>query len=270
MLGHLIYNYQHLDDVRIQQELSKKLYAPLFDGVHLVHAYNGKGEFGYQPYLEDQLLTTTNRGHFRGAVDLINLGLNYFTEQRIPGVRYVLVTAADTWLLNTEFLTQLMSEMERDGKVLAASSWGRAKAPENPSGLSTDFFIIDLEWNREAKIFPLDYDAFYTKYMDMYALLWAMPIVETAVQFNYQKYFLTHYVDNEIRTKRDQMLRRIVEREPVHLPTGERKGDWPEIGLYTSADPRSKQKTLQELHLDLGEYSRKLIQAEDLSYYNRV
>lgn len=48
MLGHLIYNHNQLDDDRIQQEISKKLYADNFGGIHLVHVYNGKKSFGYK------------------------------------------------------------------------------------------------------------------------------------------------------------------------------------------------------------------------------
>jgi len=129
MLGHLIYNYQHLDDARIQQEISKNLYVKAFDKVHLVHAYNGKKEFGYRPHLEDKLIKIKNRGHFKGAADLINAGLKYFTTKKIPGLKYVLVTAADTWLLDVDFLKDLIDQMQREGKVLAASSWGRSKYP---------------------------------------------------------------------------------------------------------------------------------------------
>ena len=129
MIGHLIYSYNHLDDVRIQQEISKNLYAKVFGGVHVVHAHNGKKNFGYQKYLEDKLITLQNRGHYQGASDLVNAGLEYFSENRIPKLKYVLVTAADTWILNTELLENIFDEMRKEKKVLAASSWGKAKAP---------------------------------------------------------------------------------------------------------------------------------------------
>ncbi len=268
MLGHLIYNHQHLDDARIQQEISKSLYPKSFDGVHLVHAYNGKKEFGYKPYLEDKLLTLGNRGHFRGAADLINAGLEYFSKKKIPGLKYVLVTAADTWMLDGKFLSKLVGQMESEGRVLAVSSWGRAKYPERPTGFSTDFFVIDIEWNRKSKLFPVDYDSFAEKFLDIFALQYAMPTLEGAVQFSFQKYILKRFVDNETWTEREKMLRRIIEREPVHLPTGERIGDWPDIGLYTSPEPMEKKKILKKLRYDFGPCSHKLMTAKDTGYFN--
>jgi len=37
--------------------------------------HNGKKKFGYEPYLEDKFIQIKNNGHFQGAVDLINRGL---------------------------------------------------------------------------------------------------------------------------------------------------------------------------------------------------
>ncbi|HLD17535.1 MAG TPA: hypothetical protein VJB99_00485 [Patescibacteria group bacterium] len=269
MLGHLIYNYQHLDDVRIQQEISKGLYAPHFDGNYLVHAYNGKPEFGYKKYLEDRLIRIPNRGHYRGAVELINAGLAVFLEMR-RGPRYVLVTAADTWVLNVDFFAGLVREMEQGGKVLAASSWGRAVSPEKPSGFSTDFFLLDLEWNRKAKVFPLDYDAFVKKFSDVFALQFVQPTVEGAVLYKFQKYFLDHFEDNDVWQERNKAFRRIIEREPVHGPKGDRQENWPEIGLYTSPAPEEKRKALKKLKLDLGPQMHRLLTERDVSYYNKI
>ncbi len=270
MLGHLIYDYQHLDDVRIQQEVSKKLYPKAFGKVHLVHVYNGKPEFGYKPYLEDRLITIKNRGHFRGAADLINAGLKYFSTKKIPGLKYVLVTAADTWLLDIDFLKSLTDQMQKEGRVLAASSWGRTKYPEKPTGFSTDFFILDIEWNRKSKLFPVDYDGFAEKFLDIFALQYVMPTLESAVQYSFQKYFLTHFNDHEVWLQREKSFRRIVEREPVHLPTGERQSDWPEIGLYTSPEPTSKQEILKKLKFDFGPHCHRLINSKELGYYDKV
>lgn len=270
MLGHLIYNYQHLDDARIQQEISKNLYARMFGDVHLVHAYNGKKEFGYKHYLEDKLITLKNRGHFTGASDLISAGLEYFNSHKISGLKYVLVTAADTWMLDGKFLSRLIEQMEIEGRVLAASSWGRAKYPEKPTGFSTDFFVLDIEWNRKANIFPLDFDDFSHKFLDLFALQYVVPTLEGALQYAVQKYFLTRYADNDSWRMRDRMVRRIVEREPVHLPTGERIEDWPEIGLYTSPEPAAKKKILKKLGFDFGPNMRKLLTAKNTGYYNSV
>jgi hypothetical protein len=269
MIGHIIYNYQHLDDVRIQQELSKKLYTKVFGGVHLVHAYNGKKEFGYEPYLEDKFIRIKNRGHYKGAVDLINAGIKYLQGAKIKGLKYVLVTAADTWAIDTRFLKKVMKEMELEGKVLAASSWGNAVAPARPTGFSTDFFLFDLEWNHKAKLWPLDYDGFIEKFEDVLAINYTQPTVELAAQYAFQKHFLKTYEDNDVWRTREKMFRRLIEREPIHID-GERISDWPNLGLYTSPDPKTKQAILKKKKLDVGRYTGKLIKAKNLEYYNKI
>lgn len=270
MLGHLIYNYAHLDDVRIQQEISKKLYVENFGGAYLTHAYNGKRNFGYKKYLEDKFIKLNNRGHFQGAADLINAGLNFFTKNKITGLDYVLVTAADTWLLDVKFLHKLIKEMKEENKILAASSWGRSVKPEKPTGFSLDFFIIDINWNRKAKLFPLNYEGFVKKFEDFFYMLYTQPVLESCFQYNFQKYFAKNYKDNEIWLQREKSFRRIVEREPVHDKNGQRQGSWPKIGLYT--DPRAKEKkeVLLAKNIDFGKHCHKLLKEKDLSYYNKV
>jgi hypothetical protein len=269
MIGHLIYNYAHLDDCRIQQEISKSLYAKAFGGVHLVHAYNGKPSFGYRPHMEDELIKVKNRGHFLGASDLINAGLRYFNAHPIKGLRYVLVTAADTWLVNVDFLKALTDEMEREGKVLAVSSWGRVKAPEKMTGFSTDFFVIDIGWNRKAHLFPFSYQAFKRRFADLFYLQYSQPTLEGAVQYQFQKYFGDHFEDNDVWHERERRLRRLVEREPVHHD-GERTANWPEIGLYTAPEPKEKRRVLKELGLSVGPYAKKLISGELDERYNHL
>lgn len=270
MLGHVIYNHSHLDDCRIQQEISKNLYGKVFDGVHLVHAYNGEKKYGYKKYLEDKFIHIKNRGHFQGAVDLINAGMKYFHDTKLKRMDYVLVTAADTWLLDERFLKSVVDEMKSEKKVLAVSSWGKAVAPEKPAGFSTDFFIIDLAWNREARLWPLDYPKFVKKYGDFFYLQYVQPVVEVAFQFQYQKYFAKHFIDNDIWRNRNASLRRIIEREPVHDATA-RISEWEKIGLYTAPIGEQKQKALWKYSLaKIGPEATKLATSKDLSYYNAV
>lgn len=270
MLGHLIYNHAHLDDDRIQQEISKKLYADNFGGVYLIHTYNGKKAFGYNEYLEDKHITITNRGHFQGAADLINLGLDFFTKNKITNLDYVLVTAADTWLLDVNFLQQLIKEMKEGNKIFAASSWGRAIYPEKPTGFSLDFFVIDINWNRKSKLFPIHYEKFIKKFEEFFYVQYTQPVLESCLQYNFQRFFAKNYKDNEIWLQREKSFRRIVEREPVHDKKGQRQGSWPEIGLYTDPFPQEKKEALIKGKHDFGQYCHKLITAKDLTYYNKV
>jgi hypothetical protein len=269
MLGHLIYTYDRLDDARISQEISKSRYGKKLDGVHLVHAYNGKPSFGYTKYLEDKLLKIKNRGHFKGAADLINAGLSYFDTLGVKKVRYVLVTASDTWVLNVGFLVKIIKTMNRENKGLSTSSWGRAKHPEKPTGFATDFFVIDMAWNKKTKLFPVNFDKYKEKFSDQLATSYGVPILEGAVQYQYAKYYIEHFEDNDMWRKRNNDLLRIVEREPIHSAKGERRYSWPSIGLYTSHNSVDKKRALVKFKSDLGKYSQKLIQSKTTGYYNK-
>ena len=273
-MGHLIYSHQHLDDARIQQEIAKNLYRKEFGDCFVVHAHNGKEEFGYKKYLEDELIITENRGHFQGAVDLINAGLFYFDKHKKEGLKYVLVTAADTWCLDPKFIKKVIQEMEEKEQVVAVSSW-MVDMYKKIKGFSTDFFIVDLEWNRKSKVWPLDYIGFKKKFIDIFALFYSQPFVEGAFQYAFQKHILNTYENNDTWRNRNKLVRRIIEREPIHKTgadgmTQVRQDDWPEIGLYTNPDGKTKKKALEKLGLELGEYSKKLVGSSDISYYNKV
>lgn len=196
--------------------------------------------------------------------------MNFFTKNKIVGLDYVLVTAADTWLLDVNFLQQLIKEMKRGNKILAASSWGRAIYPEKPTGFSLDFFVIDINWNRKSKLFPIDYEKFIKKFEEFFYVQYSQPVLEVCFQYSFQKFFAKKYIDNEIWLQKEKSFRRVVEREPVHDKKGQRQGSWPEIGLYTDPQPQDKKEALVKKKYDFGQFSHKLITAKDLSYYNKV
>jgi len=268
MLGWIIYSHSYLDDVRIYQEILKKVFAKEFEGIYILHSYNGEKKYGYQKYLEDKLIKLPNSGHIKGCASQINSGVNYFNEHQ-KRIKYVVVTAADTWLLYPEFIKDIIVDLDYNKQVLAASSW-MGNAYELPRGLSTDFFIINMEWNRKSRLFPFDFDEYVVKLKDIHYLNWAVPIVETALQYYYQKYFAETFDGLEAMYQAQNKFRRIIEREPVHNERSLRKENWEHLGLYTTNNPYEKQKTLQKLNYDFGYYSHKLITSQDLSYYNNV
>lgn len=266
MLGWLIYSHSHLDDVRILQEIIKNVFAKEFEGVYVVHCYNGQKSYGYQKYLEDKLIKMPNRGHIKGCADHINAGLHYFNEHH-KKIKYVIITAADTWLFYPEFIKEIIFDMNYNKQVIAASSWV-SQYPVLPKGLSTDFFIMNMEWNRKSRLFPFSFDEFSSKFKDVCYLNWGIPILEMAVQYYYQKYFAEHFDGLKAISEAQGKLRRIIEREPVHNEYGIRKENWHHLGLYTTNNTEEKQKKIQKLNYDFGYYSHKLISSQDLSYYN--
>jgi len=275
MLGHVIYTYNKIDDARINQELSREVLgkSKKLGGVYIVHSYNGEKEFGYEKYLEDELVTLKNRGHFQGAMDLINAGIEAVSKQK--DVRYVLVTAADTWLANVVFIENLIEKMEKEDKCIAVSSWGIEK---NDSifrmGFSQDFFILDLKWNKESKLYPVDYDKYLDKFLDAYHAMGGVFLVpERSVSYSWLRYWYEKgHKDNDLKKVSDEKMLRILEREPIHLPDwSERKMEWPDLGIYSWHDPKPKQALLNKIKdsVSLKEYGEKLINSEDLSYFNK-
>lgn len=286
MIGHLIYTYNRLDDARILQEISKNHLAKELNGIFLIHAYNGKDSFRYEQYLEDKLIRIKNKGHFEGASDLINRGIA--EAEKIQAVDYLIVTASDTWLLNAEYVRKIISEMKSGNKALATCAWDdRGIADYDKKfimnlfqiGFATDFFILDMNWQRENKLFPLDFKAVSKKFDDIKIFLTGNRVfLEDVLAFSYAKLFMKRHKNNHgaYKTSMINALYHMSERERIHFINEngiwKRKMEWPELGLYTyhDEDVSKKQESLR-LHEEIsGTNIEKLRQAKDLSYFNKM
>lgn len=276
MIGHVIYTYNKIDDARINQELSRGVLggSEKLGGVYIVHVYNGDKKFGYEKYLEDELVKIKNRGHFQGAVDLINAGIKSISKRK--NIRYVLVTASDTWFIKREFIEDLIEKMQREDKYIATSAWGISKDDSIfKMGFSQDFFILDLEWNKKSKFYPIDYDKYLDKFLDIsHAIGGTFLIPERAVGYYWLRYWYGKgYKDNDLGKMAKEKILRIAEREPIHLfDWSKRKMEWSELGLYTWHEADSKQKILKDAksNIFIGEYGNKLLYAKELSYFNKT
>ncbi len=272
-LGHVVYTHGKTDDARILMEVSRLHLGRggRFEGVRIVHAFNGAPRFAWAPGLEDELVVRANRGHFRGAVDLINAGLAALEAR--PGVRWALVTASDTWPLDRGFLEGLVDRMRSGARVLAASAWARhEEEPIFRAGMSLDFFLLDLDWNREARLFPLDYEGYVERFQDLHFSLGAEQILpERSLAYAWLKHWSRTHPDNDLSAAAHGRLLRIVEREPIHAPDWTRRQAWPELGLHAMETVRAKRDVLAGFARGggpLGEHGRRLLEATDLSYYN--
>jgi len=264
-IGHVIYTHNRLNDARINMELSRLLWAshPEVVGVNVVHAYNGKEEFGYEQYIENSLLIRENIGHFRGAIDLINTGIDEISQS---DAKYAVITASDTWITDSDWIVNLIKKMRDEGKVIACSAWGTDRGESlNKVGMSLDFFILDLEWNKESKLFPIN----YLKYLDKYqatnfALGGGVLVPERALSFYFIKYWSQYYTDNDLSKVCKDKILRILEREPIHDIKWKRKMNWPGLGIYTDHDTAMKRRVINELSKtkNLGPYCQKLIAGE--------
>jgi hypothetical protein len=286
MIGHLIYTYDRLDDAKILQEISKKYLAKELGDIFLIHAYNGKNSFGYSKYLEDKLITTKNKGHFEGACDLINKGI--IEAEKNLNIDYLIVTAADTWTLNADFIKKVILKMKDSKKVIATCAWddrGMVEYDKNYTmnlfkiGFATDFFILDMKWQRENRLFPLNLMAVSRKFDDIKVFLTGnIVFLEDALAYSYANIFIKKY-KNDYKVYKNSMINalyHITERERIHFLDNDgiwkRKMEWPDLGIYTyhDEDVQKKKRVLQSIKEISGENIEKLKNIDDLAYFNKV
>lgn len=286
MIGHLIYTYNRLDDARISQEISKNYLAKKLGDIFLIHAYNGKKSFGYEKHLEDKLVRMKNKEHFEGASDLINKGIA--EAEKIQAIDYLIVTASDTWLLNAEYIKKIISEMKSENKVIATCAWddrGIADYDKNffmnlfKIGFATDFFILDMKWQKENKLFPLNFKSISKKFDDIKIFLTGNRVfLEDVLAYSYAKLFMKKRKNDHKAYKNSMIkaLHKMSERERIHFidenGIWKRKMEWPDLGIYTyhDEDVSKKQKALRSRKEISGTNIEKLKQAKDLSYFNKI
>lgn len=172
--------------------------------------------------------------------------------------------------------------MQANEQHLAACAWGKKGDDVFRVGTSMDFFIINLPWATKKGLFPIRYQEFSERYGELLSYQDTLPYLERlfAVRFKQAVMRDVKLPSENLMTSIARMdLRRITEREPVHFshrpvlgvfgrPFVRRKMYWPEIGLITHHDPVPKQKTLKQWNLELGEYGKRFLGADDLTYYN--
>ena len=78
-----------------------------------MHAYNGDKSWYDTKYLEDDLVSIHNSGHFRGASDLIDAGIDVFWKRHTE-VDYVIVLASDTCLVKPSYNANILKEMQNN------------------------------------------------------------------------------------------------------------------------------------------------------------
>lgn len=276
-IGVLIYTYNRVDDAKINMEIIRNVWAKnkSLKDVKIVHSYNGNKQWYPKKTLEDHLVVTKNTWHFQGASDLIDAGMKDFSKDK--KIDYVIVLASDTWLINPEYVEGLLNKMQKESLVLATCSWGLPERNEiGDVGVSMDFFIVDLNWARKSKMFPIDFKEFHDRYEDLF-------LYQKGGNVMLEKLFLARYLKamnraeggaGSFRKKAFMKTLRIKEREPVHVKIDE-KGNWirtmywPKMGLLTHHDPSPKKKILKKVNITNGKEIKRLLTAKDLSYYNQ-
>jgi hypothetical protein len=274
-VGVLLYTYDRTDDARISQEFVRTAWAQsgCFGAIRIVHAYNGEPGWYPEPYLEDELLRLENAGHFRGAAELIDAGMA--THLAGPSsIDYVVVLAADTWLLDPDYVASVLRRLRGAGARLATCAWGTPKRDDLfEVGMAVDFSVVDLPWVRERQMFPIDYAGFMERYDDLF-------LYDGGRNVKLEKLVLARFLravrdeptgDRALRRAGLAALCRLVEREPVHTDRGglwRRTHYWPRLGLTSHHDPEEKRAILRKRGIHGGAAVQKLLASQDLSYYN--
>ncbi len=280
-IGVLLYTYNRTDDARINMEIIRDVWKenPLLKDVVIVHSYNGKEEWWPEKYLEDTLLRLDNPGHFSGAELLINSGMETFLE-KYPEVDYVLILASDTWCVKPDYIASIVNGMSSQKKYLATSAWGSKKDTNMfKIGMSLDFSMMDMNFIRASRMFPLRYMEFVEKYEELLSYQGTQTYLERvfAVRFKQAVSRVESVPSENLVEKIAQAhIYHLIEREPIHYDLkrflqktiGVRVMYWPKLGLITHHDPVEKQKVLRPYQLLLGEYGKRFLDAASLDYFN--
>jgi len=273
-IGVLIYTYNRVDDARINMEIIRNVWgkSEQFDDVKIVHAFNGRKDWYPKKYLENELVNIKNSWHFQGAADLIDAGMRKFKED----VDHVIVLASDTWLIDPAYVARLLEKMDKEKACLATCSWGLPKRNElRDVGMAVDFFVVNMRWAKKYQMFPINYGEFYKKYADLL-------LYQSGGTVMLEKVILACFIkavgreqglSGSTRKKAFGKMLILKDREPVHSRIRKdglwvRKMYWPKMGLLTHHDPLPKKKILKAEKITNGKNIEKLLEREDLSYYN--
>lgn len=277
-IGVVIYTYDRVDDARINMEIIRNLWSrlSLFSDITVIHAYNGKKSWYPKKYLEDVLIRMKNPGHFQGASDLIDAGIKTLM-QKYKDIDYLVVLAADTWLLKPNYISNVIGGMKMKDLYLATCPWGLPNRSDiRDVGVATDFFILDMKWAKKYKLFPLRYKEFYKKYGEYL-------LYKSGSNVMLEKLMSTRFMqaikqmifsDNLYKVVAKEKIFWLSDREPVHSCINKRgmwvrKMQWDKIGLETSHDPFQKKKFIKKLNFSQGKNTKRLLVSKDLSYFNK-
>ncbi|EKE29564.1 MAG: hypothetical protein ACD_2C00145G0001 [uncultured bacterium (gcode 4)] len=261
-LAYVIYTYDRIHDALVQMEIVRHLWAKKFTKIEIIHVYNWNPEWYSGKTLEDHFLRTTNPGHFEGAANLIDIGVEHALNIDCD---YVVVSAADTWMMDADLMEAKINQMRIENKVLLTCPWGNP-ALGNPQDVwfATDFFVFDAKWERKNKMFPLKYADFKEKYIDLLRYLGKWNAMVERVFFS--KYLTACSNEaNEVSLKA-YALRKYLdfkERTPVHYTADwDRTSEFPKIWLYMNHSLQEKRKIIQKTDIKLGKYAQMLKDGE--------
>src|ERR1700760_954683 len=145
----VVTTHDRVTEARANVEIIRARWAQVFTGgITIVHARNVDDKTHVNGV--DASIWLPNRGHFQGAVDLIETGIATLDDlDSVYRASYVVHLSADTWLANPSYLRGVIHAMNEDGKSLASCAWGDER-DGNPwkVGLALDFLVLHRRWSK--------------------------------------------------------------------------------------------------------------------------
>lgn len=276
-IGVLIYTYNRVDDAKINMDIIRNVWekSKYFENVKIIHSFNGEKNWYPKKYLENDLVAIRNSWHFQGTSDLIDTGIKTF-QKKYKNIDYVIVLASDTWLIKPDYLENILNEMKKNDQYLVTCPWGLPERNEiRDVGMAVDFFIVDLKWSTRYKMFPINYLDFYKKHEELF-------LYQKGGNVMLEKLLYARYLkaisleENSGGVARKTAIKKLLDlkdREPVHSHIDKegywiRNMYWPKMGLLTHHEPEPKRNILKKKKISIGKNIKKLLESNDLSYYN--
>ncbi|MDR0370144.1 MAG: hypothetical protein LBH96_06770 [Candidatus Peribacteria bacterium] len=119
-LGVVIYTYNKIEEACIQMEIIRELRTPHFQEIKIVHTYNGPRENYTQKYLEDDLLYLENPGHYEGAANLMDAGIEQVLKYDID---MIAINASDCRWIDPLKIKKILEKMRKEEKFLGSCPW---------------------------------------------------------------------------------------------------------------------------------------------------
>lgn len=259
-IGVIICTHNRVLDAKINQEIIRYHWTQeAFEKITIIHSYNGQRDWYPQQYLEDDLLRSNNSTLSQGNADLIDNGIKYLSQQ-YPDIKYAIVLNADTWILKPNYIRNCLEKMIQNNYYLAGSSYTGDKTEFFRGGIASDFFIVNIPFAINHKMFPLNYKEFQEHYWDLilYYCGDMSPILEKLLLAKFSKALIDAMPTQNPADNFHKKLLRLREREPFYRQDSdtERIWHWSEAGVISDHDIESKIKILKENNITQGKFIR--------------
>lgn len=153
-LAYIVITYDKLEHAKLQIESIRNSWQDdkRIESMYIAHIYNGSQDFkGFG--LEDTLIKTHNPGHYEGASNMIDLGVDHILNLK-SDFDLLLVASADVYFVKPSLVIDRLFDMIIKDKKICTTIWSLM-----PFCLATEFFAITPDCAKS--VFPLRYSSHY-------------------------------------------------------------------------------------------------------------